>query len=147
MPEFGLPDLNDPVVWTAGGALALVVVLVLGLRWWRARREAAHWRARAAELRRERGYQYMQQAEVERLAARVIATSSTPTIAGFRIVRQIEALFTDGHLSPAKAVEVLKALAAEKGGNALVNLTTERGATGKYIARADVMIVEADRAN
>ncbi|MBW7906999.1 MAG: hypothetical protein LC135_11775 [Phycisphaerae bacterium] len=127
------------VAWVAGGVC--VVVLAVAIRWWQRRREAAYDARRRAELRESRGYLYMQQQELERLAARIIATSSTATIAGFQIVRQIEAVFTDGHISPTRAVDVLKALAAEKGGNAIVNLASERLPTGKCAARGDAVIV------
>jgi len=133
--------MNDPLVigWVAGGAA--VVILIFVIRALQQRREAAYFARRRAELRETRGYLYMQQQELEKLAARIIATSSTHVIAGFDIVRQIEAVFTDGHVSPVKAVEVLKAVAAEKGANAIVNLASERQATGKCAARGDAVVV------
>ena len=83
----------------------------------------------------------LQQEELDRLAARILATSSTGTIAGFTLVRQIEAVYTDGHPSPNKAVQVLKAQAAEKGANAVINLVGERLPSGKCQAHGDAVIV------
>jgi hypothetical protein len=133
--------MNDPIVisWIAGGAAIVIVVILIRLI--QSRREAAYSARRRAELRESRGYLYMQQQELERLAARIVATSSTSTVAGFDIIRQIEAVFTDGHISPVKAVEVLKAVAAEKGANAIVNLASERQPSGKCAARGDAVIV------
>ena len=79
--------------------------------------------------------------EVERLAGKIIATSSTDSIAGFEIVRQIEAVFTDGHPTPGKAVEHLKAAAAEKGANAVINLNSAQPPSGKCVAHGDAVIV------
>ncbi|HUU94477.1 MAG TPA: hypothetical protein VM487_01960, partial [Phycisphaerae bacterium] len=85
----------------------------------------------------------------ERLAGRIVSTSSTTTIAGFEIVRQIEAVFADGHPSQSKAVEALKALAAEKGANALINLGSARLPSGRCVAQGDAVVVRpvAERRN
>lgn len=138
-----LADMDDWVVQAlVAGAGALVVLSIIA-RVRRSVREARYAAQRRRELRETRGYLYMQQQEIERLASRIVATSSTGSIAGYEIVRQIEAVFTDGHVAPARAVEVLKAVAAEKGANALIHLATERAATGKYLASGDAVVVRA----
>jgi len=76
-----------------------------------------------------------------RFAAQITATSSTGQIYGFRIVRQIEAVFEDGHRSPSAAIDALKAAAAARGANAIINLMQERTAAGRCSARGDAVIV------
>lgn len=133
--------MGDPVIMAVVLAAGVVIVLsVVGRLWRRGREAAAEARQRAAR-REEQGYLQKQQAEVERLAGKIIATSSTGSIAGFEIVRQVEAVFTDGHPTPTKAVEHLKAVAAEKGANAVVNLNSARPPSGKCVAHGDAVIV------
>jgi tryptophan 2,3-dioxygenase len=135
-------DLSmSPIVWALAIGFVGVVVLRILAWMWTARREAAARTRRREELKRAHGFQYMQQQEVERLASQIQATSSTGTIAGYEILRQIEAVFVDNQPSPARAVEFLKAHAAEKGANALIHLATDRSPGGKCIARADAVIV------
>lgn len=140
--------MGDPVIIAIVLGAAVVVVLTLVGRLWNRRREAGYNARRRAELRKQRGYLQTQQREIERLAGKIVATSSTASIAGFQVVRQIEALFTDGHPSPDQAVECLKAVAAEKGGNAVINLTGARLPSGKCVASGDAVIVRpADETN
>ena len=136
--------MGDPVIVAVLLGAGIVVVLTIVARIWRRSREAVSDRRRRAELRRQRGYLEIQQQEMERLAGRIIATSSTATIAGFRIVRQIEAVFTDGHPSPSKAVEYLKAAAAGKGANAVINLHSARPPSGKCLAHGDAVVIQPD---
>lgn len=133
--------MGDPVILAIVLGAAVVVVLTIVGRIWRHRREAAYFARRRVELRQQRGYLNVQQQEIERLASQIVATSSTPAIAGYTIVRQIEAVFTDGHPSPSKAVEFLKATAAEMGANAVVNLSSARPPSGKCLAHGDAVIV------
>ncbi len=136
--------MNDPVIRAiliGGGALIIVAILAA---WLRRRAESRAWRASAEERRRRAGYAALQDEELQRQAARILATSSSPTIAGFTILRQVEAVFSDGHPNPTRAVLVLKALAAERGGNAIVNLLSERQAGGKCAARGDVVVARAN---
>lgn len=142
--NISLPDLSqwgdtDVGLLLIGAAGLVAAWFLLGVL--RRVRAAGDARRRQAELRRHYGQMQMQQAELERLAARVIATSSTGQVAGFELVRQIEAVFTDGHPSPNKAAEVLKALAAEKGANAIINLAGQRLPSGKCAAHGDAVIV------
>lgn len=74
-------------------------------------------------------------------AAGIVATSSTDRVAGYEIVQQIEAVFEDGHRSPADAIEALKASASKRGANALINLTQQRTAAGRCTAQADAVII------
>jgi uncharacterized protein YbjQ (UPF0145 family) len=131
---------NPLVVALLLAALAVTVLSVLA-RFFQSRKESARLRKRRDELRRQQGHLVMQQQELERLAGRILATSSTSLVAGFQIMRQIEAVVTDGHPSPNRAVETLKAMAAERGANAVINLGSERLASGKCVARGDAVIV------
>ncbi|MGE0480154.1 MAG: hypothetical protein AB7Q17_06735 [Phycisphaerae bacterium] len=144
--NISLPDLSqwgdtDLGLLLIGGAALVVLLSVAGL--WRRTRESRAARRRQSEIRRHYGQMQMQQAELERLASRIIATSSTGQITGFELVRQIEAVFTDGHASPSKAAEALKALAAEKGANAIINLAGQRLASGKCAAHGDAVMVKS----
>jgi hypothetical protein len=133
--------MGDPVIMAlVVGAAAVVALTIIGRLWGRYR-QAAHDARRRAELREQRGFVEKQQRETERLAGRIVATSSTASIAGFTIVRQIEAVFTDGHPTPNRAVEALKAAAAERGANAVINLHSARPPSGKCLAHGDAVIV------
>src|SRR5262245_50431663 len=96
---------SNPLVVALLAAALAVTVLSIAARFFLGRRESARLRKRREELRRQQGYLVLQQQELERLAGRILATSSTSLIAGFQITRQIEAVFTDGHPSPNRAVE------------------------------------------
>jgi len=74
-------------------------------------------------------------------AEKIIATSSTDRIAGYEIVEQVEAVFVEGFRSPEEAIEGLKAAAALKGANALINLRYERAAAGRCSASGDAVVV------
>lgn len=74
-------------------------------------------------------------------AARIIATSSTGTVAGYDIVQQIEAVFVDGYRTPQEAAIGLKAAAVGKGANAIINLSQQRTGAGRSMAQGDAVIV------
>lgn len=74
-------------------------------------------------------------------AAKIIATSSTPRITGYVLLRQIEAVYVDGFRRPEEAMEGLKAVAAMKGANAVINVRTSRDAAGRYAAGGDAVLV------
>lgn len=74
-------------------------------------------------------------------AARIAASSSTGAIAGYEVIEQVEAVFVDGFRRPEEALEGLKASAAMKGANALLNVRHERGPSGKCAAAGDAVIV------
>lgn len=140
--DFSQLNLNDPFIQRVALAAGGIIILAIILRALGRRRENAAWARRRAELRQTYGQMQLEQEEIERLAGQIIATSSTRTIAGFSVVRQIEAVFTDGHPTPTKAVETLKALAAQKGANAIINLSNERVPSGKCVAHGDAVIVK-----
>ncbi len=142
----GLP--LDPVVEKIVlGALALVLVAVLlhFIGRWRDAAAAARFRndlhAGFEEVR-------LQQQEIKRLTEHIVATSSTPRIAGYELVRQIEAVFGEGQKSAEAAAELVKAHAARKGANALINLRTQQIPSGKWVAGGDAVVVKtvAERA-
>jgi hypothetical protein len=133
--------LSNPLVIALLSAFAAMILLSAIAKWLQNRSEASRARRERDELRRQRGFVALHQQEVERMASQILATSSTAAIAGFEVLRQIEAVFTDGHPSPARAVEMLKAMAAERGANAVINLATERLSTGKCVARGDAVLV------
>ena len=139
-----MPDwlkLEDPLARNLVLAAAAFLLLVLAARFIQRRRESAAQARRRAELRKTYGRVQLQKQEISRLAQQIIATSSTGSIAGFVIMRQIEAVFTDGHKTPADAVDSLKALAARQGANALINLASQRLPSGKCVANADAIII------
>jgi hypothetical protein len=74
-------------------------------------------------------------------AARIVATSSTGSIAGYELVRQIEAVFVEGLRSPEEAMAALKSAAGKLGANAVINLTHVRTTVGRYGAQGDAVIV------
>lgn len=141
MPDGFLPDWNNPLVRLTVGACAALIVFALLLRFWRARADARLVARRRAQARARQGFLNLQQEEIQRLAQRIIATSTQSHIAGFELLRQVEALFTDGHTTAAQAVNILKAIAAEKGANALINLDSARQANSRFSARGDAVLV------
>lgn len=136
-----LLNITDPltqaILLGAGITICLALLGWMLSRWRDSEREA---RMRA-ELRRTRGSVEERQQALQRLATRIVATSSTGAIAGFAITRQIEAVFAEGQRSPAEAVTALKAEAAGKGANALINLHSQRLPSGKCVASGDAVIV------
>lgn len=142
MEWFDTAMANPLVRITALLAGGLILVAIIG-RVLRSRRDARILAQRRDDVRKQRGYLYMQQQEVERLAASIIATSQTQSIPGYLVLRQVEALFTDGHVAPPHAVQALKAIAAEKNANAIINLRTERLPNGKCTASGDAVVVRS----
>ena len=134
--------MDDPVVRVVVAAAGGVILLAIAARIWQRRRERAYAAQRRKELRATYGAVHLKQQEIDRLATKILATSSTRAIAGFAIVRQVEAVFTDGHRSTSAAVQTLKALAIERGANALINLSSERLPSGKCVAHGDAVIVK-----
>lgn len=73
------------------------------------------------------------------LAAQIAATSSGPSLVGYEIVEQIDAVFVEGFRSPAEAIEGLKAEAASRRANAVINVRQERTAAGRCSASGDAV--------
>ena len=74
-------------------------------------------------------------------ASPIVATSSTQNIAGYEIVEQFETVFVDDFRGPEEAVEGVKAVAAMKGANAIVNLKHDRTSGGRCSASGDAVVV------
>lgn len=78
-------------------------------------------------------------------AARILATSSTEQIAGYDLIEQVETVFVDGFRNSTEALEGLKATAAMKGANAVINTSVtsirDRGILSRCSARGDAVIV------
>jgi len=137
-----LAALDPTVQWIVkGGAAFIALVLLLrilgGLR---ERRDSVR---RRAALQRDHETARLQQEEVRRLAGQILTTSSTTRVIGFNVVRQVEAVFTDGCPSSVAAMELAKALAVRKGANAIINLQTQQTPGGKWVACGDAVIVRA----
>jgi len=132
--------LESPVILLIVLMSSITVVAILSaiFRRGRGRRKAGP----RTWIEQERRRTAAARGEIERQAAHIIATSSTAAIAGFEILRQIEAVFTEGHASPQDAVAALKAAAAEKGANAVINLSGQRQGTGKCAANGDAVMVK-----
>src|ERR1051325_7579536 len=97
-----IPDPTAPRgVVAAAGVILLLILLTLVRR----RRASAAEAKRRATIRQQYDVLHDQQQEVEQLALKIIATGSRANIAGFVLALQIEAVITDGHQSPAKAVD------------------------------------------
>lgn len=79
--------------------------------------------------------------ERQRAAERILATSSTAEIAGYELIRQVEAVYVDGFRHPEEALQGLKAAAALKGANALTHVGHTRSASGRCAASGDAVVV------
>lgn len=127
------------------GATVLLMALWIALRVrrWLRRRRSPRIHPNLAK--------YQQGDEVARLrraeAQKILATSSTNAIAGFRIIRQIEAVFVDGFRRPEEAVEGLKAASAMKGANAVINVSHSPSSMGRYCASGDAVVVQSPDAD
>ena len=83
-------------------------------------------------------------AAAERQAAmQIVATSSTGSVAGYEIVRQVDAVFVEGLRSQSEAITALKAVAAQRGANAIINLTHQHTAAGRCTAQGDAVVIRA----
>jgi len=77
----------------------------------------------------------------QKQAQTIVATSTSARLAGFRLVRQVEAVFVEGYRTPEEAVIALKATAAERGANGVLNVKTERTAAGRCTASGDAVVI------
>lgn len=83
-------------------------------------------------------------AEADRRAAmQIIATSSTGAVPGYEIVRQVDAVFVEGLRSQVEAITALKAVAAARGANAIINLTHTHTAAGRCTALGDAVVIRS----
>lgn len=124
----------------------LVAVTVLLVGWWLWRKIRRTIRRRLKPKVHPSLQKYQPDPDVAAMrraeAAKVIATSSTGDIAGYRIVRQIEAVYVDGFRRPEEAVEGLKAASAMKGANAVTNVRHAPSREGRYFASGDAVLVQ-----
>jgi hypothetical protein len=74
-------------------------------------------------------------------AEKILATSTRAAIAGYEVLEQVEAVYVDGFRRPEEALEGLKAVAAMKGANAVVNVQRCRGEHGRHAAGGDAVVV------
>jgi hypothetical protein len=130
--------------------ILLVALLALSVATRKLRRYLR--RRRPAQLHpRLQKYGGVQQ-ESERLTAqrrtqaeKIRATSTTGTIVGYEIIEQIEAVMVEGFARPEDALEGLKAVAAMKGANAVVNVRQENAVKGRFGATGDAVVVQRPR--
>lgn len=141
MPEW--LNLADPLARTIVIAATGFIVLVILIRIVSGRRAAAAEARRRAELRRDYDSVRLQQEEVKKLAEQIWITSSTARVTGFTLVRQVETVFTDGRASSVAAIDLCKAMAAQKGANAVINLQTRQTPAGKWVASGDAVVVRS----
>lgn len=125
--------------YALGALVGLLVLRSIWRRIWRAIR-----RSRPAQIHPSLQKYNVDYAELDRkrreTAVGVVATSTGSRLAGFRIVRQVEAVFVEGFRTPDEALTALKALAVERGANALLNVRTERTAAGRCSASGDAIV-------
>lgn len=153
-PAGGTPDPAPLIDHTTNGAafwddwrvaLVLLGVALLALFWLVRKLRRAIRRSRPARINPKLQKYAPEESELAAKrraeADRILATSSTSTIAGFEIERQVEAVFVDGFRRSQEAVEGLKAVAAMKGANAVINMRHERSADGRCGATGDAVIV------
>jgi len=137
---FGIPWLTqDRLIWILAALVAMAVIQRILRIIRRSRPAKLHPNLQKYGGRNEDE----QQADLD-ASLKILATSSTPTVAGYRIVRQIEAVFVDGCRAPTEAVTALKAAAARRGANAVINLSQQRTAAGKCSAQGDAVVVQAE---
>ncbi len=140
--------MGDLVDWLVdhqmhlGYAVGVLVVLALLQRAARRRRRrrkpaALHPRLEAYAGRTDADLQ------ADRLeAVKIVATSSTAAVAGYQIVQQIEAVYVEGYRTPTDAGMAIKAAAARKGANAIINISQQRTAGGRCTAQGDAVVIE-----
>lgn len=134
--------------WQVKVAAALIVALVVIALAKRVRRAMRRRRSPAPlhpKLQpyagRDRKVDAKLTAERRELAGTIVATSSTAGAVGYEIVEQIEAVFVDGFRNAQDALEGLKAVAAMKSANAVINVHQERDDQGRFSASGDAVIV------
>jgi hypothetical protein len=127
-----------------------ILIIVAGVAWIILRKI---WSAIWRQIRLSRGPRIhpslqkynVDRAEVQKkqreLAAGIVATSTSNRLAGYRLVRQVEAVFVEGFASPEDALIALKASAVERGANAILNVSTEHTAAGRCTASGDAVVV------
>lgn len=140
---------EEQTPWLLGGVVVLLLALIIlqrvfglmgrGVRAFRRMGKPVELHPR---LQAYAGHTEEEIARDEQAAMQIIATSSTLFIAGYELVRQVEAVFVEGYRTPQEASTALKATAARRGANAIINLTHQRTAAGKCAAQGDAVVIE-----
>lgn len=130
--------------WLMWGAVALLVVLMVKIVWRRISRLLRHRRPSQIHSNLQKyNIDYTEQIRKQKeQAVAIVATSTGNRLAGYRIVRQVEAVFVEGYRTPEEAIVALKATAAERGANAILNVQTERTSAGKCTASGDAVVAD-----
>ena len=128
--------------WLVWGGIALLALFII--------RSVCKWATRITRRRppptihpslQKYNIDYTKQTkEQQKRAAAIVATSTGNRLAGYRIVRQVDAVFVEGYRTPQEAIVALKALAAECGANAILNVKTDRTSAGKCTASGDAIV-------
>lgn len=128
------------LVWAV--VVGLVLLILRGL-WRRVARRVR--RLRSPRIHPQLQKYNIDHAELDRKrraqALTIVATSTSARLAGFRLVRQVEAVFVEGYRTPEEALTALKAAAAERGANGVLNVKTERTTAGRCTASGDAVVV------
>jgi len=136
-PAQWLQDHRTALIYTVAVLLVLVFLQRLAGRVRRARKPAPlH-----PKLQAYAGRAAADVAADREAAARIVATSSTGSVAGYEIVQQIEAVFVEGYRTPQEATVALKAAAGRKGANAIINLSQQRSGAGRSTSQGDAVII------
>ena len=128
--------------WLVYALVAVIVLLVLRALWrvmtgGRRRRGPATIHPKLQKYNIDRAKLAREQREQ---AVSIVATSTSTRLAGFRIVRQVEAVFVDGYPTPEDALIALKAEAVRRGANSLINVKTDRTGSSQCSASADAVV-------
>ena len=130
-------------LWLVVAVVVGLVLLILRGLWRRVVRRVR--RLRSPRIHPQLQKYNVDQAELNRKrreqAQTIVATSTSSRLAGFRIVRQVEAVFVEGYRTPEEALTALKAAAAERGANGVLNVKTERTAAGRCTASGDAVVI------
>lgn len=137
-----IPEAYRP--WILPGLAVLVGLVILRSLWRRIARLLR--RRRPSNIHPSLQKYNVDHAALDRerqtLAQRIEATSTTGQLVGFRLVRQVDAVFVEGFRSPTEAMTGLKAAAVERGANGLLNVHTERTSAGRCTASGDAVVIE-----
>jgi uncharacterized protein YbjQ (UPF0145 family) len=133
---------NNRLLILAAVAVLVGLLLLKGVlgglrRFWRRRRPVMlHPKLQAFAGRSEA------EVKADRIAAgKIVATSSTGVVTGYDIIRQIDAVFVEGHRTQEEAIAALKAAAGRRGANAVVNISQQRTTAGRCTAQGDAVLM------
>jgi len=146
-PDGWLPTVQEwlvthrpMLVWIVIGLLALLMVRSLARRLLR-----QVCRSRPPRIHPSLAKYSVDHTEVDRhrrkQAQQILATSTGSRLVGYKILRQVEAVFVEGFRTPEEALTAIKSDAADRGANALINVRTERTTAGRCTAGADAVVV------